>query len=157
MKKVTIYTDGACSVNPGPGGWGCVLIYNDIEREFSGFENNTTNNRMEMMAVIEALSRLKEPCEIDLYSDSAYVVNAFLQGWIPNWIAHNWRTADNKPVKNDDLWRKIVDFSQYHKITWHKVKGHSTDKYNNICDSLARGEVDRYLATIKTQGEPNEI
>ena len=149
MKQVTIYTDGACSVNPGPGGWGCVLIYNGVEKQFSGFENNTTNNRMEMLAVIEALSRLKEPCLVDLYSDSAYVVNAFLQDWVSNWIANDWRTADKKPVKNDDLWRQIISYTQKHQITWHKVKGHSTDKYNNICDSLARGEVDRYLETMK--------
>lgn len=147
MKKVIIYTDGACSVNPGPGGWGCVLIYNGVEKEFSGFEDNTTNNRMEMRAVIEALSRLKEHCEVDLYSDSAYVINAFKQKWVVNWVANNWHTADKKPVKNDDLWRKILEFCEQHKIHWHKVKGHSTDKYNNICDSLARGEVDRFLAS----------
>ena len=153
MKQVTIYTDGACSVNPGPGGWGCVLIYNGVEKQFSGFENNTTNNRMEMLAVIEALSRLKEPCLVDLYSDSAYVVNAFLQDWVSNWIANDWRTADKKPVKNDDLWRQIISYTQKHQITWHKVKGHSTDKYNNICDSLARGEVDKYLETMKINSE----
>ncbi len=147
MKKVTIYTDGACSMNPGPGGWGCVLIYNGIEKEFSGFENNTTNNRMELMAVIKALERLKEPCEIDLYSDSAYIVNAFNQKWIDNWRDHGWRTADKKPVKNLDLWQQIVDFSRYHTIYWHKVKGHSTNEYNNRCDALARGEVDNFLNT----------
>lgn len=149
MKEVTIYTDGACSVNPGPGGWGCVLIYNGIEREFSGFENNTTNNRMEMLAVIQALSRLKEACKVDLYSDSAYVVNAFLQGWTQNWEKNNWKTADKKPVKNDDLWRKIIELCNFHSVTWHKVKGHADDKYNNICDKLARGEVDRYLDSLK--------
>ena len=145
MKNVTIYTDGACSVNPGPGGWGCVLIYNGVEREYSGFVNNTTNNRMEMLAVIEALNKLKEPCNVDLYSDSAYVVNTFLQNWITSWKAKDWKTADNKPVKNLDLWQEIDELSQKHNIKWHKVKGHSTNEYNNKCDSLARGEVDRFL------------
>ncbi len=145
MKKVVIYTDGACSVNPGPGGWGCVLIYNDIEKEFSGFENNTTNNRMEMLAVIMALEKLKEPCEVDLYSDSAYVVNAYIQKWIPDWKKRDWKTSDNKPVKNLDLWQKIDNLAQIHKIHWHKVKGHSTNEYNNRCDALARGQVDEYL------------
>ncbi len=149
MKSVVIYTDGACSENPGPGGWGCVLIYNGVEKQFSGFENNTTNNRMEMTAVIEAVSRLKEPCKIDLYSDSAYVVNAFLQNWADNWIKNNWKTADKKPVKNEDLWRKLLELVEKHQITWHKVKGHADDKYNNICDRLARDEVDRYLDSLK--------
>ena len=149
MKKVTIYTDGACSVNPGPGGWGCVLIYNGIEKEFSGFENNTTNNRMELMAVIKALGKLKEPCEVDLYSDSAYIVNAFKQHWIDDWRAREWRTADKKPVKNLDLWQQINEFTRKHTIYWHKVKGHSTDKYNNRCDALARGEVDNFLNNQK--------
>ena len=145
MKKITIYTDGACSVNPGPGGWGCVLIYQGVEKEFSGFQNDTTNNRMEMPAVIEALSRLKEPCEVDLYSDSAYVINAFVDDWVGSWQKKNWKTADNKPVKNLDLWQTLVGLTQLHSIKWHKVKGHSTDVYNNRCDALARGEVDRYL------------
>lgn len=147
MKSVTIYTDGACSGNPGPGGWGCVLIYNGIEKQISGFQNDTTNNRMEMQAVIEALSRLKEPCDIDLYSDSAYVVNAFLQDWVTNWIQNSWRTAEKKPVKNDDLWKELISLASTHTIRWHKVKGHADDKYNNICDRLARGEVDNFLAT----------
>lgn len=153
MKKVTIYTDGACSVNPGPGGWGCVLIYNGVEREFSGFVNDTTNNRMEMLAVIEALKKLKEPCDIDLYSDSAYVVNAFLQKWIDSWKIKDWKTSDNKPVKNLDLWLELNNLLQIHKVYWHKVKGHSTDVYNNRCDALARGEVDRYL---KEKSEENK-
>ena len=145
MKEVTIYTDGACSVNPGPGGWGCVLIYKGVEKEFSGFEDDTTNNRMEMRAVIEALERLKEPCKIDIYSDSAYVVNAFLQDWVSDWQKKNWRTANNKPVKNVELWQQLINLTKQHSIKWHKVKGHSTDVYNNRCDELARGEVDRFL------------
>lgn len=151
MKKITIYTDGACSFNPGPGGWGCVLLYNNIEKSFSGFEKETTNNRMEMQAVIEALSRLKEPCEIDLYSDSAYIVNAFQNNWIDSWQKKNWKTSDNKEVKNIDLWLKILELSSKHKINWFKVKGHADNVYNNKCDTLARGEVDKYLDTIKKE------
>lgn len=149
MKRVTIYTDGACSVNPGPGGWGCVLIFNGVEKEFSGFENDTTNNRMEMLAVIQALSKLKEPCEIDLYSDSAYVVNAFIKDWITSWQQKDWKNAEKKPVKNVDLWKQMLELVNTHKVTWHKVKGHSNVEYNNRCDALARGEVDRYLDSIK--------
>lgn len=149
MKRVTIYTDGACSVNPGPGGWGCVLIFNGVEKEFSGFENDTTNNRMEMLAVIQALSKLKEPCEIDLYSDSAYVVNAFIKDWITSWPQRDWKNAEKKPVKNVDLWKQMLELVNTHKVTWHKVKGHSNVEYNNRCDALARGEVDRYLDSIK--------
>ncbi len=149
MKKVKIYTDGACSVNPGPGGWGCILIYNGNEREYSGFENNTTNNRMEMLSVIKALEKLKEKCEVDLYSDSAYVVNAFLQNWIPSWKEKGWKTAGNKVVKNLDLWQKLCELTDYHIVHWNKVKGHSSDEYNNRCDALARGEVDKYLKENK--------
>ncbi len=157
MKKVTIYTDGACSKNPGPGGWGCVLIYNGIEKEYSGFENDTTNNRMELLSVIEALQKLKEPCEVDIYSDSAYVVNAFLQDWVASWKKKDWKTADNKAVKNLDLWKSLTALTEIHKVHWHKVKGHSTDIYNNRCDALARGQVDRFLKdnAEKTQ-ESNE-
>ncbi len=145
MKQIVIYTDGACSCNPGPGGWGAVLIFNGIEKQISGFENNTTNNRMEMLAVINALKMVKEPCIIDLYSDSAYVVNAFLQDWVGYWQTHNWRTSSKKEVKNIPLWQELLDLCSKHQITWHKVKGHADDKYNNICDRLARGEVDKYL------------
>ncbi len=149
MKSVVIYTDGACSFNPGPGGWGAVLLYNGTEKQMSGFEDNTTNNRMELMAVIKALEKLKEPCNVMLYSDSAYVVNAFTQNWIEDWQIRNWRTAGKKEVKNIDLWTKLLEFTKIHNITFNKVKGHSTDKYNNICDSLARSEIE------KRQGEQN--
>ena len=147
MKHVIIYTDGACSYNPGPGGWGCVLIYKDIQRKFSGFQQNTTNNQMEMQAVIEALSKLTEPCEVDLYSDSAYVINAFNSGWIASWQSNNWKNSQNKPVKNSDMWKTMIALSEKHKVTWHKVKGHSDVELNNLCDSLARGEVDNFLAS----------
>ncbi len=143
MKTVEIYTDGACSYNPGPGGWGAVLIYNGKEKQLSGFEDNTTNNRMELMAVIRALDELKEPCNVMLYSDSAYVVNAFQQNWIEDWQIRSWRTAGKKAVKNVDLWQKLIEYTKTHNITFNKVKGHSTDKYNNICDSLARTEIEK--------------
>ena len=143
MKTVDIYTDGACSYNPGPGGWGCVLIYNGKEKTLSGFEDNTTNNKMELLAVIKALDELKEPSNVMLYSDSAYVVNAFQQHWIDDWQQKNWRTANRKEVKNIDLWTKLIEYTKIHNITFNKVKGHSTNKYNNICDSLARSEIEK--------------
>lgn len=141
MKKVTIYTDGACSGNPGPGGWGAILMYKEKKLELSGFEAHTTNNRMELLAPIEALSRLKEPCEVDIYSDSAYLVNGFLQGWLVNWVKRGWIKSDKKPVENRDLWENLLQFSRVHKIFWHKVKGHADNPYNNRCDALATGEI----------------
>ena len=148
MKNVIIYTDGACSCNPGPGGWGAVLMFGTAQKQISGFEENTTNNRMEMLAVINALKLLKEPCIVDLYSDSAYVVNAFLQDWVGYWKTHNWRTSGKKEVKNIPLWNELLELCDVHQITWHKVKGHADNEYNNLCDQLARGEVDKYLATL---------
>jgi ribonuclease HI len=139
MKSVQIYTDGACSGNPGPGAWAAVLIYNSVEKEISGFEENTTNNRMELTAAVEALSCLKEKCQVELFSDSAYLVNAFNQKWLENWKRNGWKTANKKPVENSDLWLKLCELSDKHAITWNKVKGHSTDKYNNRCDELATG------------------
>ena len=141
MKKVTIYTDGACSGNPGPGGWGAILIYKEKKLELSGYEAHTTNNRMELLAPIEALSRLKEPCEVAVYSDSAYLVNAFLQNWLTNWVRRNWIKSDKKPVENRDLWEMLLKFTQIHQITWHKVKGHADNPWNNRCDELATGEI----------------
>ncbi len=141
MKRVTIYTDGACSGNPGPGGWGAILIYMDKKLELSGFEAHTTNNRMELTAPIEALSRLKEPCEVDLYSDSAYLTNAFLQNWIGNWVRRGWLKADKKPVENRDLWETLLKLQGIHQIRWHKVKGHADNTLNNRCDELATGEI----------------
>ena len=142
MEKVTIYTDGACSGNPGPGGWGTILMYKDIKKEISGGEKNTTNNIMELTAVIEGLKMLKFPCEVDLYSDSAYVVNAFLQKWTENWVKNNWKTADKKDVKNKELWQELIDLTKVHKVTFHKVKGHADNEYNNRCDELARSQID---------------
>ena len=141
MKNVTIYTDGACSGNPGPGGWGAILIYKDKKLELSGYAEHTTNNRMELIAPIEALSRLKEPCIVDVYSDSAYLTNAFLQNWLSNWVRRNWIKSDKKPVENRDLWEKLLEFASIHEIRWHKVKGHADNPLNNRCDALATGEI----------------
>lgn len=137
MKKVTLYTDGACSGNPGKGGWGAVLIYGEIEKQMSGVAEVTTNNQMELTAVIEGLKALKEPCEVLVYSDSAYVVNAFNQNWIEGWINNNWRNSKKDPVANRELWEELISLTQTHKVTFNKVKGHAGDKYNEICDSLA--------------------
>jgi len=137
MKKVTIYTDGACSGNPGPGGWGAVLIYGDNKKEISGAQKDTTNNVMEITAVLEALKLLKEECEVEIYSDSAYVVNAFTEGWIYNWQKNNWKTASKDPVKNRELWEELYSLTKKHKVTFNKVKGHSTNELNNRCDYLA--------------------
>lgn len=142
MEKVTIYTDGACSGNPGPGGWGAILMCQGNRKEISGGCKDTTNNMMELTAVIEALKMLKYACEVDLYSDSAYVVNAFKQKWIENWKKNNWKTASKEPVKNKELWRELDNLTQIHKVTFHKVKGHSDNEFNNRCDELARGEIE---------------
>ena len=144
MKNVTLYTDGACSGNPGVGGWGCVLIYRGVKKEFSAAEDNTTNNRMELMAVIAGLEKLKEPCEVDVYSDSAYVTNAFLQNWISGWVLNSWRGADKKEVKNKDLWQRLYNLTATHKVSWHKVKGHADNELNNRCDELATTAVKEF-------------
>ena len=143
MEKITIYTDGACSGNPGPGGWGAILMFGDTKKEISGGLDNTTNNVMELTAVIESLKILKRPCKVDLYSDSAYVVNAFLQKWIYGWIKKNWKTAGNDPVKNKELWQELYSLTQKHNVEFIKVKGHSDNEFNNRCDELARGEISR--------------
>lgn len=142
MKQITIYTDGACSGNPGDGGYGAILMYGDYVKEISGGERNTTNNRMEMKAVIEALKMLKEPCEVEVYSDSAYVVNAFNENWIENWRARSWRKSDGKAVLNVELWQALIKLTNKHNVKFVKVKGHSDNEYNNRCDELARGAID---------------
>lgn len=144
MKKVTLYTDGACSGNPGIGGWGAVLIYGDAEKRISGAEPDTTNNRMEMTAVIEGLQCLKEPCEVDVYSDSAYTVNAFKNGWIYNWVRNGFKKADKKPVLNIDLWQKLLALTQVHHVNFFWVKGHADNDFNNICDKLATDAVKNF-------------
>ncbi|MBR2785196.1 MAG: ribonuclease HI [Clostridia bacterium] len=144
MKKVVLYTDGACSGNPGPGGYGAVLIYGGVEKEIFGGEKSTTNNKMEMMAVIKGLEALKEPCEVEVYSDSAYIVNAIEQGWIESWRKNGWRKADKKPVKNVDLWEKLLELMDKHKVIFNKVKGHADDEYNNRCDRIAVREREKF-------------
>ena len=143
MEKVTIYTDGACSGNPGPGGWGAILMYQGNKKEISGGKKNTTNNEMELTAVIEALKMLKFPCQVDLYSDSAYVVNTFLQNWIGNWIKNNWKTSSKEPVKNQELWKELYELTKTHQVKFIKVKGHSDNEFNNRCDELARNAIDK--------------
>ena len=144
MKKVEIYTDGACSGNPGPGGWGAILCYNGIEKELSGGEAATTNNRMELSAVIVALSALKEPCEVELYSDSKYVTDALSKGWARSWRAKNWIKSDKKPALNPDLWETLLNLTEKHVIHCHWVKGHADNEYNNRCDKLAVAEREKF-------------
>lgn len=141
MDKVIIYTDGACSGNPGPGGWGSILMMGENKREISGGKKDTTNNVMELTAVIEALKLLKRPCKVDLYSDSAYVVNAFLQNWILGWIKNSWKNSNKEEVKNKELWQELLSLTKIHDVTFHKVKGHADNKYNNRCDELARNAI----------------
>lgn len=141
MKEVKIYTDGACSGNPGPGGWGAVLLYGVHKKEISGFVPDTTNNRMELTAAIQALAALKEPCKVDLFTDSAYLCNAINKAWLPNWQKNGWKNASKKPVENQDLWQMIVEQMSVHQVSFHKVKGHADNEFNNRCDALATGAV----------------
>ncbi len=145
MKKVTIYTDGACSGNPGVGGWSAILIYNQAKREIYGYDKHTTNNRMELFAIIQALRCLKEPCECAVCTDSAYVSDAFNKDWITQWQLKNWRTASNKEVKNIDLWQSLLSLLEIHKVTFVKVKGHANVELNERCDYLARNAIDSYV------------
>ena len=140
-KEVIIYTDGACSGNPGPGGWGTILMYKDSKKEISGYKEDTTNNVMEITAVIEGLKLLKEPCKVQIYSDSAYVVNAFNQHWIENWIKKNWQNSKKEPVKNKELWLELYALVKQHEVEFIKVKGHSDNEFNNRCDELARNAI----------------
>jgi ribonuclease HI len=137
QKHVKIYTDGACSGNPGPGGWGALLVYGETEKELSGGEKDTTNNRMEMMGVIMALESLKEPCKIDLYTDSKYVLQGATE-WMKGWKAKGWKTASKDPVKNKDLWERLDEAMQRHDLKWHWVKGHAGHAENERVDELAR-------------------
>ncbi len=140
MKTVTIYTDGACSGNPGPGGWGAILEFNGVEKEISGGEPNTTNNRMELTAVICALQALKEPCIVELYSDSKYVIDALEKGWAMGWKKRGWVKSDKKPALNADLWEVLLELCQKHSLHYHWVKGHAANPKNNRCDELAVNE-----------------
>ncbi len=141
MKKIDLYTDGACSGNPGAGGWGAILIYNGIEKELSGGFPETTNNRMEIYAVLAGLNCLKTECDVTVYSDSAYTVNAVNNGWLKSWLQNGWKKADGKPVLNVDLWQELYALSLRHKLTFVKVKGHADNAYNNRCDALARAAI----------------
>lgn len=141
MEEVTIYTDGACSGNPGPGGWGSILMYKDNKKEISGGKKDTTNNVMELTAVIEGLKLLKFPCKVKLYSDSAYVVNAFNQKWIYGWLKNGWKNASKEPVKNKELWQELYELTKVHEVEFIKVKGHADNEYNNRCDELARNAI----------------
>ncbi|MBR4420338.1 MAG: ribonuclease HI [Clostridia bacterium] len=145
MKKVDIYTDGACSGNPGAGGYCAILIYNKIEKIVSGYETDTTNNRMELLAVIKGLGALKETCEVNLYSDSQYVTDAFNLGWIDSWKANGWKTSGKKPVKNVELWTELLDILNRQNVTFIKVKGHSDNEFNNRCDKIAVSEYKKIL------------
>ena len=145
MKKVYIFTDGACSGNPGPGGWGAVLRYNATEKELSGGEKETTNNRMELTACIEALTLLKEPCEVLLTTDSQYVVNGITKGWAESWRQNGWRKADKKPALNSDLWELLLVQCERHKVTFNWIKGHAGHEENERCDTLAVGAYQKYL------------
>ena len=144
MKTVTIYTDGACSGNPGPGGWGAILEWQGHEKEVSGGEAQTTNNRMELTAVLTALSLLKEPCTVELYSDSKYVVDAIDKGWLYGWQKKGWIKADKKPVLNVDLWQQLLPLLARHNVRLHWVKGHAENEKNNRCDQLAVAESKKF-------------
>ncbi|MBR5389841.1 MAG: ribonuclease HI [Clostridia bacterium] len=146
MKKVEIYTDGSCSGNPGPGGWGAILRYRGTEKELSGGAPATTNNRMELTAVIEALSALKQPCAVDLYTDSRYIASAIREGWLENWKARGWKKADSSPVLNRELWEALDGLLSVHAVTFHWVKGHADNACNNRCDALATAQTVRYKA-----------
>ena len=144
MKTVTIYTDGACSGNPGPGGWGAILEWNGVEKELSGGESPTTNNRMELLAVISALEKLNQSCIVELYSDSKYVIDALTKGWLTSWIKNGWRKADKKPVLNVDLWQRLLPLLEKHEMHYHWVKGHAENEKNNRCDQMAVAESKKF-------------
>ncbi len=145
MKHIDIYTDGSCRCNPGPGGWGAILVYNGIEKELSGGESDTTNNRMELTAVIKALQALKEPCEITLTSDSKYVIDAITNGWAESWKANGWKKSDRSKALNPDLWEILLDEIKRHEITYVWVKGHAGHPYNERCDKMAQNESGRFI------------
>jgi ribonuclease HI len=144
MKTVTIYTDGACSGNPGPGGWGAILAWNGVEKELSGGEANTTNNRMELLGVITALEALREPCVVELYSDSKYVIDALEKRWVYGWQARGWVKSDKKPALNADLWQRLLPLVEKHEMHYHWVKGHADNEKNNRCDKMAVAESKKF-------------
>ena len=145
MKTVTLYTDGACSGNPGPGGWGAILAFQGTEKELSGGEPSTTNNRMELTAVIRGLQALKEPCNVELYSDSKYVIDSLSKGWAVGWQKRGWVKSDKSPALNPDLWETLLELCKLHKVTCHWVKGHAQNEKNNRCDQLAVAESRKFF------------
>lgn len=145
MKHIDIYTDGACSGNPGPGGWGAILRYNGVEKELSGSQAETTNNRMELTAVISALGALKEPCEVTVYTDSKYVCDAITKGWVYSWKRNGWKKADKKPALNSDLWEQMLTLLKTHKTEFVWLKGHAGHPENERCDRLAVSEYSKYI------------
>ena len=146
LKQVDVYTDGACRGNPGVGGWGAILVYKGIERELSGGERETTNNRMELTAVIEAFAALREPCRVNLTSDSRYVIDALSLGWAEGWRARGWKKADRSPALNADLWERLLNLIEIHEVTYQWIKGHNEHPYNERCDRLATAFADRIKA-----------
>ena len=144
MKTVTLYTDGACSGNPGPGGWGAILEYLGHEKELSGGEENTTNNRMELTAVIQGLTALKESCVVELYSDSKYVIDGLQKGWAASWQKRGWIKSDKKPALNPDLWERLLELTGKHEMHYHWVKGHAENPKNNRCDEMAVAQSQKY-------------
>ena len=148
MKNIILYTDGACSHNPGKGGWAAVLIYKDYQKQFSGYNPLTTNNQMELTAVIEGLKKLKEPCNVSVYTDSAYVCNAFKENWINTWQNNGFKNSSNKQISNFELWQELLNLCKIHSVLFYKVKGHSDNELNNLCDKLATDEIKRHSEEI---------
>ncbi len=154
-KEVILYTDGACSGNPGVGGYAGILMYGDAKLEYNGSERETTNNRMEVLAVIVGLKRLKYPCKVDVYSDSAYTVNAFQNGWIYGWMKSGWKKADGKAVLNVDLWEQLYELTKTHEVVFHKVAGHADNEFNNRCDELARAAITELKKSLPPEEPQN--
>ncbi len=148
FKDVIVFSDGACSGNPGPGGWGAILRYKESEKELSGGERETTNNRMELMGVISALESLKEPCQVKVFTDSKYIANAFIEKWLENWQKNGWKTAGKKPVKNRELWERLLKQSSIHRLEWQWIKGHAGHPENERCDQLAVAARDRFAQKV---------
>lgn len=149
MKLVQLYTDGSCSGNPGPGGWGAILIYQGVEKELSGGAADTTNNRMELTAVISGLTALKEPCQVELYTDSQYIASAINQGWLESWKRRGWKKADKSPVLNQELWQQLDGQLARHQVCFHWVKGHADNALNNRCDQLAVAQTRRFQSCVQ--------
>lgn len=156
MKNVTIYTDGACSGNPGDGGWAAILMYKTAVKEICGSAENTTNNRMEITAAMMALQALKQRCRVDIYTDSAYLCDTFCKHWIDNWSRNGWSKADKKPVENRDLWERMLELTSMHEVHWNKVKGHADNEYNNRCDKLARDQIQKMRKAADPEKEPSK-